>query len=138
MIDESGKIHPGKFKPEDNINCKDGKYAEHTGGGNTGSIGIGLCGMSGFKNKDNPGNYPLKKIQCEVAFNFIAGLCKKYKIPVTPMNVFTHKEFGESHPKTSSKGKIDICYLPAFPEISPDEMGNFIRSKIKWYLEKIS
>mgnify|MGYP003620530055 FL=1 len=35
IIDQEGKAHIGNYKPEDNINCKDGKYARHTGGGNT-------------------------------------------------------------------------------------------------------
>ena len=39
LVDVEGKIYNGKFLPEDNNNCNDGKYAAHTGGGNTGSIG---------------------------------------------------------------------------------------------------
>ena len=45
-----------------------------TAGGNTGSIGIALCGMSGFKNSKNAGKYLLTKTQCERAFNLIAVL----------------------------------------------------------------
>ena len=33
LIDSSGGVHNGDFKPEDNENCNDGKYAAHTGGG---------------------------------------------------------------------------------------------------------
>ena len=53
LIDGLGRIHNGKFKPEANLNCKSGLYAAHTGGGNTGSIGVSLCGMANFKNKQN-------------------------------------------------------------------------------------
>ncbi len=38
LIDGEGKKHNGKYKPEDNENCNDGKYAAHTGGGNTGAL----------------------------------------------------------------------------------------------------
>ncbi|MDD3594766.1 MAG: hypothetical protein PHX18_09115 [Candidatus Gastranaerophilales bacterium] len=37
---------------------------------------------------------------------------------------------------TSSAGKIDIIYLPPYTDIKADDVGNFIRKKIKWYFEK--
>jgi len=133
MIDCNGQIYNGKFKPEDNEVCIEGKYAAHTGGGNTGSIGVALCGMLGFKDRNNVGDFPLTQIQCKAAFKFVAGLCKKYNIPVTPQTLLTHKEFGDSHPTTTSFGKIDICYLPPYPEVQPNICGDFIREKINWY-----
>ena len=36
LIDGDGEIKEGFLKPEDNLNCNDGRYAAHTGGGNTG------------------------------------------------------------------------------------------------------
>lgn len=48
----------------------------------------------------------------------------------------THYEFGKANPKTSSNGKIDITFLHPFPEIKEDEMGDFIRNKIRWYYKK--
>ena len=55
MIDSLGRIYNGNYKVTDNENCKDGKYASHTGGGNTGAIGIALCGMANFRNSKNIG-----------------------------------------------------------------------------------
>ena len=55
-IDKLGRIYPGSHKPEDNLNCYDGSYAAHCGGGNTGCIGLSVCGMASFdltKNKQN-------------------------------------------------------------------------------------
>ncbi len=138
MIGGNGQIYEGKFKPEDNENCIDGRYAMHTGGGNTGSIGVALCGMLGFIDKRRVGNHPLTKMQCEAAFKHVAGLCKKYNIPVTPETVLTHKEFGYSHPKTTSYGKIDICFLSPYQEITVDKIGDFIRNKVEWYLQNLS
>jgi len=136
LIDAEGKIYSGKFNPEDNENCTDGKYAAHTGGGNTGSIGVALCGMSGFSGVNKTGKYPLTRVQCERMFQLVAQLAKKYKISVNSDSVMTHYEFGLKHPKTASKGKIDIIYLPPFPEIKKDAIGDFIRGKVKWYLSK--
>ena len=52
LIDKYGRINYGIFKPEDNENCYDGKYAQHCGGGNTGCIGVSCCGMFNFNLKD--------------------------------------------------------------------------------------
>ena len=140
LIDAEGNIHEGIYKPEDNINCYDGKYAAHTGGGNTGSIGIALCGMFKYPDpefKDTPFTlYPLTKVQCEAAFNLVAGLCLKYKLKINKDTVFTHYEFGKRNAHTSSAGKIDIKYLPAYPEVKEKSVGNFIRDKAQWYYSK--
>ena len=135
LIDSEGKIYNGNFKPEDNENCQDGRYAQHTGGGNTGSIGVSLCGMCGFRSSHDVGKYPLTKKQIEAMFKLCADLCKKYNISID--NVMTHYEFGKSHPQTSSAGKIDIIYLPPYPNITTDKIGDFIRGKIKWYYSHI-
>lgn len=135
MVDYMGNVIKGNYKPEDNINCYDGKYAQHTGGGNTGAIGIAMCGMLGFKNSKNVGKYPLTKVQCERTFKLIAEQAYKYGIPIDDNHVFTHYEFGLSHPKTSSYGKIDIIYLPPYPNIKASGIGHFIRSHANWYLK---
>ena len=133
LIDNIGKIYAGKFKPLANEICKAGMYAPHTGGGNTGSVGVALCGMWGYKNRQNIGAYPITKIQFETAMQLCANLATTYNIPINLTGVMTHYEFGKSHPKTSSAGKIDINFLPPYSWVEADDVGNFIRSKIKWY-----
>ena len=137
LIDGEGAVITGKYKPEDNLNCNDGKYAQHCGGGNTGAIGVSMCGMAGFTSSKNVGKYPLTKIQCERMFKLCAELCKRYKIAITPQTIMTHYEFGKAHPNTTSYGKIDIVYLPPYPDIAKDKVGDFIRGKIQWYYDKI-
>ena len=138
LVESSGKIVKGTYIPEDNSNCNDGKYAAHTGGGNTGSIGISLCGMAGYKeNVPQSARYPLSAIQCEAAWKKIAELCKAYNIQVTPDTVMTHYEFGLKHPTTTSAHKIDIMYLPHEPKLKPQQIGDYIRTKVKWYLGKL-
>lgn len=136
LVDKDGKIHSGVFKPENNNKCVKGNYAMHTGGGNTGSIGIALCAMAGFKNKQNIGNYPITAKQFEAAMELCAQLCKKYKINITPQTVMTHYEFGLNHPQTTSAGKIDIIYLPPYSWVTQKDIGSFIRTKVKWYKQK--
>ena len=137
LINGDGLILKGKYKPEDNLNCRDGIYAQHCGGGNTGSIGIAVCGMNGFKNRENIGKYPLTKVQCEKLFLEVAKLCKTYNIKITPDTILTHYEFGKKYPNTSSAGKIDIIFLPPYPTIKQEDVGNFIRNKVSWYFSHI-
>lgn len=139
-LDKSGKayIQKGLCSFEDNDNCYDGRYAAHCGGGNTRSIGYALCGMLGFVSKYNPGDYPITRKQFELAcFEMAQTLKAEGHSSVTPENLFTHHEFGLLNPKTSSAGKIDIIYLPPFPNLAPEEIGHFIRRKVGWYLERV-
>lgn len=134
LVDGEGNIHNGEYKPEDNENCNDGKYAAHTGGGNTGAIGVSMCAMAGFVSSTNCGKYPITPVQLEACFSLCAKLSKKYNIPVE--NIMTHYEFGLNHPKTTSHGKIDIIHLPPYVWVQKEDVGSFIRSKIRWYLSK--
>ena len=133
LVDKDGRIHRGKFRPEDNFVCKKGAYAMHTGGGNTKAIGIAMCAMAGFKNKSNPGKFPITSKQFESCMHFCAKLSKQYDIKITPENIMTHYEFGLKHPNTTSAGKIDIIWIPSYPWVCQKDVGSFIRSKIKWY-----
>lgn len=141
LIDKDGKIYKGGHKVEDNLNCNDGNYAAHTGGGNTGSIGIALCGMYGYKNSKDPGKSFITRKQCEAMFDLVAKLAIEYKIEQS--NIMTHAEFGLHNPKTTSRGKIDITALPPCYDMDVTKMcigkdyrigyGDFIRNKILWY-----
>ena len=135
LVDGNGEVHNGQYTPEANIDCKDGIYARHTGGGNTGSIGVAMCGMLGFKSKANQGNYPLTKIQFEATMKLCAQLCNKYGIEITPDTVTTHYEFNIRN--EISSGKIDIIFIPPYPWVSKHECASFIRSKVRWYQQNI-
>lgn len=142
IIERDGNIVPGKFPVHANEVCKEDLkgnvlYAAHCGGGNTGSIGVGLCGMAGYKSSKAVGKYPLTAVQVERAFKLIAELSKQYNILINPQTVMTHYEFGKKNPKTSSAGKIDIVYLPCYPKYAKDEIGNLFRSKAVWYKQRI-
>lgn len=129
MITGEGLTVLGDFTPEDNINCKDGKYAAHTEMGNTGSIGFAFCGMKDFDKGDT--HYPLKREQCEAGFKKIAELCRKYNIAVTPSTVLTHYEFDCNRGKPGRK--IDIICLP-YMNLTRNQIGDYIRERVKSYL----
>lgn len=133
LIDRNGKVYEGKYKPEDNIDCTDGKYCAHTGGGNTGAIGIAFCGMLNFNYKTKQTKYPLTQVQCERGWKLGADLCKKYNLKPNTKTILTHYEFGQQNPETASHGKIDIIYLPFEPKLGILEVGSYIRRKVKWY-----
>jgi len=135
LVDARGDVFPGKYKPEDNLDCTDNKYAAHTGGGNTGRIGVALCGMHGFVSEKQKGDSPVTKTQFESFCALCALLCKEYDIPVTSVTVMTHYEFGRKNRHTTSYGKPDITFLSPYPYITASGVGNFIRAKIRWYVQ---
>lgn len=89
--------------------------------------------MYGFNLKDKKTKYPLTQKQVEAMCSKVAKLCSLYGITVSEKTVFTHYEFGQSHPKTSSYGKIDFTYLPYLPNLSKERIGDYLRNKIQWY-----
>lgn len=132
LINSIGTVVHGKYKPEDNENCKDGKYAAHTLKGNTGSIGVAACCNLGFNMKHKASLYPLTKIQFEKLCELCAQLCIKYRIKNE--NIFTHYGFDLAH--NIKQGKCDITYLPWKPELTPIQVQDYFRNKIKWYVTK--
>ena len=133
LIKGNGEISLGKFAPEDNIVCKGEQYAMHTKNGNTGSIGVAFCGMLGYTNPNNQGKYPIIKLQAEKCFLLCANLCKKYSIMPNKNTITTHYHFNKKH--KIKTGKIDINFLPPFPDIKDFEIEDFIINKINWYFK---
>ena len=127
-VDGSHNVWNNSFQNM-SINRITGNYAHHTGGGNTGAIGVAMAGMAGYISRKSVGSYPLTKVQCEATFKLIAKLCKQFQID--PANVWTHYEFGRLHPRSGSAGKPDITYLPPYPQVSASEVGGYIRNRVR-------
>ena len=126
LIDGDGRVIKGTHEVQDNLNCKDGNYAAHCGGGNTGRIGIALCGMF-------TSSYPIKRLQLESLCRKCAELSKTYGIPINSNTIMTHSEFGHKNPHTTSFGKVDIDKLPCIALYDRQSVGNWLRNKINWY-----
>lgn len=133
LIDDKGKVTKGNYTIADNVNCQDGRYAAHCGGNNTKNIGVAFCGNRAFSEKTLTSPQPLTRVQLEAGFKLIAELSIKYGIPVTAQEIFTHYEYDKK--KRKPEGKIDLIYLPPFPNIRKAEVGNFIRNKVCWYID---
>lgn len=129
LVNGQGTVITGKYEPRDNENCTDGKYAAHCGGGNTGRIGIAICCRRDI-------NTPPTKKQVEAMCKLAAQLCIAYGLQ--PKQCITHAEFGKQHPKTTSAGKIDINSLPYIGLRGVEEVGDYLRGKIKWYHKQLT
>src|SRR5574344_703922 len=119
-----------KIKPEDNDNCKDGKYAPHCKGCNTKNIGIGVCSMVGFDMKNKKSSAPLNKKQFELMCKLNAECAYKYKFKINEETVATHSERNPGR-------KIDIDYLPFEPTWNASKIHSEIREKTNWYYNEI-
>ena len=139
VIEGDGAIKICNRPPESNLasSVKAGTYQAHCGGGNTDCIGVSMASMVGYEGKNHVGPAPITEVQFEACCKFVAQLCHKYSIPVNVDSIFTHRVFGLNHPLTSSAGKIDIEFLPTHPDLAPDQIDDFIRSKVQWYLDQI-
>ena len=131
LIDDKGKVTRGLFTVADNMDCTDRRYAAHCGGNNTKNIGVAFCGNRGLSEKDLFSPQPLTRVQLEAGFKLLAELSIKYGIPVTAQGIFTHYEYDKK--KKKPEGKIDLIYLPPFPNVKINEVGDFIRGKVRWY-----
>lgn len=137
LVDGNANVIKGKYDVCANENCNDGVYAMHTGGGNSGSIGVAMCAMFGYKSFADVGRYPIKPAQFERTMKLCAELLRKYELTLSSETLMTHFEFGFKHPNTSSFGKIDVTYIPSYPYVRGNEVGDFIRAKVRWYLENL-
>lgn len=135
LIDQYGVIHKGDYEPEDNLDCTDGHYAPHTGGGNTGAIGIALCGNFGFTLTAKQSLYPLTREQFEAMWKLSAELCHQYNLK--PTDVVTHAYFGLTHPNTTSAGKIDIIHIPYNNLYGIEKVNKLCQEKVNYYYQKI-
>ena len=137
-IDGNGAVIPGKFKPEDNLNVADGKYAQHTYHCNTGSIGVSILAMAGaVESPFNPGRWPIKLIQQDAYVKLVAQLAKKYAIPITPQTILTHAEVQPTL-GIRQKQKWDITWLPGMKRPGKAvEVGDMLRRLIKVEYDKL-
>jgi hypothetical protein len=131
IFEDDGDCVKGQFPPEANARQvgNNFSYAQHCGGGNSWTLGVAVCGaFKGYKG----GTFTQKSL--EACLKFVAQFCLAHGINVTPELVYTHYEFGLKHKGTDSAGKIDINSIPWEPQLKPHEVGNWIRTKVRWYM----
>ena len=148
LFDDVGEIYYGNLDAYDNADCNDNIYARHTGGYNTGRVGISLCGMLNYKSPKDLGPAPITRIAWERACMLVANLARLNNWKINKFNVGkpdeywevdkscleTHWEVGQR--VAASAGKIDIVCLPWALDIDTgDKIGNHLRKTAGWYLK---
>ena len=132
LIEGDGKVVKGKFEPEANRSpLRAGKYAAHTLGVNTGSIGVSMCCMGGATESPfKPGKWPMTRAQWDRMIITVADLCRKYKIPVTASTVLTHAEVQANLGKPQ-KQKWDVTRLAFDPSRKGAKViGDYLRAGV--------
>lgn len=131
LVEYDGTIIAGTEAIADNIVTSDGDYAAHTLNLNTGSIGVGLCGMrEAIESPFTEGPSPLTEKQFRAGCILIADLCREYSIPVTERTVLTHAEVQHTL-GVKQRGKWDISRLPFKPELrGAKAVGDYMRELV--------
>lgn len=130
LIEEDGRLVRGTHTIKDNVSTSDDKYAAHTKGTNTGSIGVSVCCMSGAKSSPfNAGNYPMTKRQWDVMIDVVRDLCRRYNITPQPHTVLGHGEV-QKNIGTQQSGKWDPMKLPWEPNLTYAEVGQLLRHSV--------
>lgn len=131
IVTRSGKQVAGVHKPEANVNIKNGIYAAHTRGLNTGSIGVAMDAMRGaIESPFEAGPEPITGPQLLAFVQLVADLAMTYEIPVTPKTILTHAEVQPTL-GVVQRGKWDITWLPGMKMPSrPIDAGSLLRRMV--------
>jgi len=138
IIEADGNLVRGDHEIDDNaapIDLHD--YASHTLNGNTGAIGVALCGMMDAQERPfRPGPYPINEIQWAVLGRVLAQLCRRYRIAPDRQSVLTHAEVQPTL-GIVQRGKWDIARLPWRSDISgPIVIGDDLRALVREEMRK--
>lgn len=104
-------------------------YAAHTRGFNSFSVGMAACGMMGAIQGGDLGRFPLLEGQVKSLCRFAGYCCRLWDLPVTQDTVFTHAEAPRLH-GVSQAGKWDIDVLPWLPDLTPEQVGQWLRAQV--------
>jgi N-acetyl-anhydromuramyl-L-alanine amidase AmpD len=111
------RIIRGDHTIADNVSTADGRYAAHTRGCNTGSIGLALCGMMNCRETPfSPGPVPFTQEQWDLFCRATAQLCHAYTIPCDDRHVLAHGEV-QKNLGIRQLGKWDPMVLPWEPTL---------------------
>ncbi len=131
IIAGDGAVHPGKWPVEANTKPVKGKYAAHTLGCNTGSIGIAVAAMAGAVEQPfDAGKYPITPVQVGALVALSRKLGAQYGIPVTPQTMLSHAEVQPTL-GIKQRGKWDIAWIPGMDAPGdPVVVGGKLRAMI--------
>ena len=135
LVDGDGIVHDGLHPISANAPGKAlsaGKYAAHTRGLNTGSIGVSMACMANAQWSDPRAcrSFPTP-VQVEAMIAEVARLCRAYSIPVERRTVLSHAEV-QTTLGIAQAGKWDFDYDPfgILDSRDPLRIGDMIRDRI--------
>jgi len=130
LIEGDGTVRGGTHKISDNVNTGDGRYAAHTKGMNTASIGVSCCCMVGCNESPfRAGPKPMTQSQWEIMVRVVAELCLFYDIKVTPETVLGHGEV-EGTLGIKQSGKWDPMVWPWDTSRTRSQVGAGLREMV--------
>jgi hypothetical protein len=106
------------------------RYARHTGGMNSFSVGIAFAGMKDSRSAQRPGPSPLNESQVRAGLRFTAACCVVWNLdPLNPAHCFCHREAWELHGVKGEQNdtKPDITYLPFLSSLGSLETREWLR-----------
>lgn len=111
------------------------KYAAHTGGFNSYSVGFAFAGH----HFQNPDSNPLTEKQVLTGLAFVAYCMHLWGMPINEDTLFTHYEAWTIHKVKGTQNhlKTDITVLTFKPELGKDEVGPWLRKMAQAYLSHI-
>lgn len=140
LIQNDGKVIVGTHSIADNVRISSTtpteRYAAHTRGCNTGSIGVSICAMgNAIESPLDVGKYPLTYAQWILASRVIATLCAKYSIAVTDKTVLSHAEV-QTNLGIWQRGKWDVSHLTFDKSlVTAKQCGDDMRTRVKAILK---
>jgi N-acetyl-anhydromuramyl-L-alanine amidase AmpD len=131
IVEGDGKVVTGNNPISANAKPLKRKYAMHTRGCNTDSIGVSMACMGGAKERPlSYGRYPMKRAQWDAFCALVAQLAVRYRIPVTPTTILSHAEV-QGTLGIKQNNKWDFTVLPPFPELKGARMcGDKLRNDV--------
>ncbi|MEM9341596.1 MAG: peptidoglycan-binding protein [Pseudomonadota bacterium] len=129
LIDGDGELHRGTHAITANVPPLR-RYAAHTRGSNSNSIGLALCAMGGDARERpfKPGPFPITRVQWETMAQVVAELCLRYGIAVTRSTVLGHGEV-QANLGITQNGKWDPMVVEWDPGRSYQEVGDSFRAR---------
>ncbi|WP_050525500.1 peptidoglycan recognition protein family protein [Pseudorhodobacter aquimaris] len=133
IVAGDGSVIEGDLRPESNRVINSGRYAAHTRGLNTGSIGVAMAAMLGARERPfDAGAFPITPVQLATFTDLVAELALTYKIRVTRKTVLTHAEV-EPTLNVWQRGKWDVAWLPGMKATGdPVTVGD----RLRWLIEE--
>lgn len=129
VIAGSGEVHTGDLAPEANINVRDGVYARHAGGFNTGNIGTALACMSKAKEHDpTTWRVPPRLEQFKAATKEMAQMSLVYNI--APKRCWMHSEIRPLFGRGIYKWDVNLLPWVSDDLLSPTQAGDYLRECI--------